>query len=593
MFKYVNTFNLFKYIKKKDWFFIIIAIGFIVVQVWLELKMPDYTKELTKIVQSGTNTMTEVWKNGGMMLLCAAGSMVSAIICSYFISQVASSFSMTLREELFKRITSFSNVEMNQFSTPSLITRTTNDVVQMQNFMAMGVQLLFKAPIMAIWAICKISATDVRWTLATIICVFIIVICVGILIALCLPRFKKIQRLTDELNDRTRENISGVRVVRAFNAEAYQTQKFENVNDTITKTNLFTSKAMGLLSPIMNVCMNGLMIAIYFIGAILINAITSNDFNNVVLERVNVIGNMTAFSQYAIQVVMAFMMLIMIFIILPRTIVSGNRIYEVLKTKPSITDGKQENSLEKEGGEVEFRNVSFSYNKDSLPTISNISFHVKKGETLAIIGATGSGKSTIIHLIPRFYDATSGEVLVNGINVLDYKVKDLRNLVAIASQKAALFKGTIKDNITYGSSTIDQERMDMALDIAKADFVKDLEQGVDSMVAQGGSNFSGGQKQRISIARAVYKNAPIIIFDDTFSALDYKTDMLVRKKIKENLKDTTVIIIAQRIGTIMNADKIVVLDEGKIVGMGTHEQLLQSCSIYQEIALSQLSKEEL
>lgn len=585
--------NLFKYIKKKDWFFIIIAIGFIVVQVWLELKMPDYTKELTKIVQSGTNTMTEVWKNGGMMLLCAAGSMVSAIICSYFISQVASSFSMTLREELFKRITSFSNVEMNQFSTPSLITRTTNDVVQMQNFMAMGVQLLFKAPIMAIWAICKISATDVRWTLATIICVFIIVICVGILIALCLPRFKKIQRLTDELNDRTRENISGVRVVRAFNAEAYQTQKFENVNDTITKTNLFTSKAMGLLSPIMNVCMNGLMIAIYFIGAILINAITSNDFNNVVLERVNVIGNMTAFSQYAIQVVMAFMMLIMIFIILPRTIVSGNRIYEVLKTKPSITDGKQENSLEKEGGEVEFRNVSFSYNKDSLPTISNISFHVKKGETLAIIGATGSGKSTIIHLIPRFYDATSGEVLVNGINVLDYKVKDLRNLVAIASQKAALFKGTIKDNITYGSSTIDQERMDMALDIAKADFVKDLEQGVDSMVAQGGSNFSGRQKQRISIARAVYKNAPIIIFDDTFSALDYKTDMLVRKKIKENLKDTTVIIIAQRIGTIMNADKIVVLDEGKIVGMGTHEQLLQSCSIYQEIALSQLSKEEL
>ena len=584
--------NLFKYIKKKDWFFIIIAIGFIVVQVWLELKMPDYTKELTKIVQSGTNTMTEVWKNGGMMLLCAAGSMVSAIICSYFISQVASSFSMTLREELFKRITSFSNVEMNQFSTPSLITRTTNDVVQMQNFMAMGVQLLFKAPIMAIWAICKISATDVRWTLATIICVFIIVICVGILIALCLPRFKKIQKLTDELNDRTRENISGVRVVRAFNAEAYQTQKFENVNDTITKTNLFTSKAMGLLSPIMNVCMNGLMIAIYFIGAILINAITSNDFNNVVLERVNVIGNMTAFSQYAIQVVMAFMMLIMIFIILPRTIVSGNRIYEVLKTKPSITDGKQENSLEKEGGEVEFRNVSFSYNKDSLPTISNISFHVKKGETLAIIGATGSGKSTIIHLIPRFYDATSGEVLVNGINVLDYKVKDLRNLVAIASQKAALFKGTIKDNITYGS-TIDQERMDMALDIAKADFVKDLEQGVDSMVAQGGSNFSGGQKQRISIARAVYKNAPIIIFDDTFSALDYKTDMLVRKKIKENLKDTTVIIIAQRIGTIMNADKIVVLDEGKIVGMGTHEQLLQSCSIYQEIALSQLSKEEL
>lgn len=327
---------------------------------------------------------------------------------------------------------------MNKFSTPSLITRTTNDVVQMQNFMAMGVQLLFKAPIMAIWAICKISATDVRWTLATIICVIIIVICVGILIALCLPRFKKIQRLTDELNDRTRENISGVRVVRAFNAETYQTQKFENVNNDITKTNLFTSKAMGLLSPIMNICMNGLMIAIYLIGAILINNVTSNNFSDIVLERVNVIGNMTAFSQYAIQVVMAFMMLIMIFIILPRTIVSGNRIYEVLKTKPSIIDGNQAKNLEKTNGEIEFRNVSFSYNKDSLPTISNISFKVNKGETLAIIGATGSGKSTIINLIPRFYDATSGEVLVNGINVLDYKVKDLRNLVAIASQKAAL-----------------------------------------------------------------------------------------------------------------------------------------------------------
>lgn len=308
----------------------------------------------------------------------------------------------------------------------------------MQNFMAMGVQLLFKAPIMAIWAICKISATDVRWTLATIICVIIIVICVGILIALCLPRFKKIQRLTDELNDRTRENISGVRVVRAFNAETYQTQKFENVNNDITKTNLFTSKAMGLLSPIMNICMNGLMIAIYLIGAILINNVTSNNFSDIVLERVNVIGNMTAFSQYAIQVVMAFMMLIMIFIILPRTIVSGNRIYEVLKTKPSIIDGNQAKNLEKTNGEIEFRNVSFSYNKDSLPTISNISFKVNKGETLAIIGATGSGKSTIINLIPRFYDATSGEVLVNGINVLDYKVKDLRNLVAIASQKAAL-----------------------------------------------------------------------------------------------------------------------------------------------------------
>ena len=585
--------HLFKYLKKKDWLLFLFSIGLIVLQVWLELKMPDYTKNLTTIVQNGTTNMNEVWKNGGLMLLCAAGSMIAAMICAILISKIASSFSMNLRNELFNKIIHFSNAEFNHFSTPSLITRTTNDVVQMQNFMAMGIQMLFKAPIMAIWAILKISSTDISWSVATIICVAIIVICVSILVILCLPRFKKIQKLTDELNDVTRENVSGVRVVRAFNAEKYQEEKFEKVNDKITKTNLFTSKAMGLLNPIMTICMNGLTIAIYWIGAILINKITiENGVDAMLNDRIAVISNMTAFTQYAMSVVMAFMMLIMIFIILPRTIVSGNRIYEVLKTKISIV-GKNEEVLCEQKGTIEFDNVSFSYLKNEKEAVSNLSFKVKKGETLAIIGATGSGKSTIVNLLSRFYDVTSGAIYVDGINVKDYNEKQLRDKISLAPQKAALFKGSIKENITYGSTIQEDDKIQQAIDIAQAGFIYSFENGIDSEVAQGGNNFSGGQKQRLSIARALYKNAEIIVFDDTFSALDYQTDMLVRKAIKQNLKDTTVIIIAQRIGTIMNADNILVLDEGKIVGYGKHEELLKSCRIYQEIALSQLSKEEL
>ena len=588
-------FSLFKYIKKRDWLIILLCVGLIVVQVWLELKMPDYTKALTTIVQTESANMSEVWKNGGLMLACAGGSLVSAIICSVLISKVASSFSKTLREKLFNKISSFSNTEITKFSTPSLITRTTNDVVQMQNFMAMGVQMIIKAPIMAVWAILKISSTNIKWTTAMIICIAIIIVTVAVLVSLCLPRFRKIQKLTDELNNVTRENVSGVRVVRAFNAEGYQEEKFQDVNNKITKTHLFTSRTMGLMMPVMTVVMNALMLVIYWIGAILINEIAfSGNVMQLIMERAALVGDMAAFTQYAMQVIMAFMMLIMIFVIMPRTIVSGKRIKEVLKTKPVIVDGKG-NVETNITGEIEFKNVCFSYHdeEEGEHTIENVSFKVEKGQTLAIIGATGSAKSTLINLIPRFYDVTSGEILVDGVNVKNYTEKELRSKVSVASQKAALFKGTIKENITFGSEEVNEEKIKKVLEISKADFVNELENGIESEVSQGGTNFSGGQKQRLSIARALYKNAEIIIFDDTFSALDYKTDMLVRKEIKENLKDKTIIIVAQRIGTIKNADKILVLDEGRLVCEGTHNQLLNSCEIYKEIALSQLSKEEL
>ena len=586
-------FSLFKNLKAKDWLLIGLSVCLIVVQVWLELKMPDYTAKLTTMIQSENAVMSEVWKNGGLMLACAGGSLVSAIICSILISKVASSFSMTLREKLFKKISDFSEAEMKKFSVPSLITRTTNDVMQVQNFMAMGVQLIFKAPIMAIWAICKISSTNIKWTVAVLISVLIIAICVGVLVGICLPKFKKIQKLTDDINNVTRENISGVRVVRAFNAENYQETKFENVNKAITKNNLFTSRAMGFMFPIMTIVMNGLSLAIYWIGAIIINDIALSGPASIT-ERITTIGNMTAFSQYAMQIVMSFMMLIMIFIILPRTLVSGKRISEVLKTESSIVS-KNNSSKSEISGEIEFKNVSFAYpdSREDEMALKDISFKVSKGQTLAIIGSTGSAKTTLINLIPRFYDVSKGEVLVNGVNVKDYNEKDLRKKISVASQKAVLFKGSIKDNITYGANYFDQEKLNKSITISHSKFIEKLEDGVNSEVAQGGTNFSGGQKQRISIARAVYKDAEIMIFDDTFSALDYKTDMQVRKAIKKHLSDKTIIIVAQRIGTIKDSDQILVLDEGKIVGKGTHSELLEKCKIYKEIALSQLSKEEL
>lgn len=582
--------KLFKYLKKIDYLFLIFVICLVVAQVYLDLKMPDYTSEITQLISKeqvspGSINMHDIWYNARHMLYCAGLSMACAMLCGFFTSRIAANFAKSLRVEIFKKVTSFSNTEMNKFSTPSLITRTTNDVVQMQNFMAMGVQILIKAPVLAIWAICKISSKSSSWTIATAIAVVFIVLCVGIIVFVTYPKFKQIQKLTDDLNDITRENISGVRVIRAFNAEDYQTKKFESTNDKVLKNNLFTSRSMGLMMPVMTICMNMLTLSIYWIGAYLIN-------DAALADRVSILGDMTAYTSYALQVVMAFMMLIVIFVILPRTIVSGGRIYEVLNTDLSIKDGNITNTDSSEGT-IEFKDVSFAYGDSDKMAISNISFKVNKGETLAIIGATGCGKSSIVNLIPRFYDVSSGEILVDGVNVKDYKEEVLRNKISIATQKAVLFKGDIKSNITYGAENIDENKMIESLKLAEANFVFDLEDGLNSLVAQGGTNFSGGQKQRLSIARSLYKDAEVLIFDDTFSALDYKTDMLVRKNIKENLNDKTVIIVAQRIGTIKNADNILVIDDGKIIARGKHEELLKTCDIYKEIALSQLSKEEL
>lgn len=580
--------KIFKNLKCRDVCFILICVVLVVTQVWLDLTMPDYTQKLTESVSAGDIDMGTVMKNGGMMLLCAVGSMAAAMMCGFFASQVAANFAKTARERLFGHILKFSNAEINKFSTPSLITRTTNDVVQLQMFIAMGMQMMIKAPVTAIWAIAKISTSSIEWTTAILVCVGIIVVTITTLVLLAYPKFKSIQKLTDNLNDVTRENISGVRVVRAFNAEKYQEKKFDVVNTAITKNHLFTSRIMGIMMPIMTMAMSGLTLAIYWIGAYLINKAE-------IIERAEIIGNMAAFTQYALQVVGAFMMLVMIFIIMPRTMVSAKRINEVLETKPSI-NYKNEKLVTSGQGKIEFKNVSFSYSDSGKPCLKNISLEIEPGETFAIIGATGTGKSTLINLIPRYYDVTDGEILIDGKNIKEYPEEQLERLVSVAPQKATLFSGDIKSNITYGCTEDikdDDERIKRSLDISKSDFVNSLKDGIHSKVAQGGTNYSGGQKQRLSIARAVFKNSPIIIFDDTFSALDYKTDMLVRKSLREQLSDTTVIIVAQRIGTIKNADKILVLNNGEIAGIGKHDELLENCPIYKEIALSQLSEKEL
>lgn len=578
--------KLFRYFKTKDWLSALLVLGLVVVQVWLELLMPEYTAKLTEEIVNGSPTMEAIWTNGGYMLLCALGSVVASIVCGFFVARIAANFAKTLRNEMFGKILTFSNEEMSSFSTPSLITRTTNDVVQLQMLIAMGLQVLVKAPVLAIWAICKISATSIEWTTATLIAVAVIVVLVVTLVLVCYPKFKEIQKLTDRLNDVTRENVSGVRVVRAFNAEAYQEAKFEAVNEKVTKNNLFTSRTMGLMMPVMNLCMNGLTLAIYWIGAILINQAD-------VLGRVALLGEMTAFTQYALQVVMAFIMIIVIVIMLPRSLVSAKRVSEVLETTPrisggTIAEGKGECAM------LELKNVSFSYADGEEATLSDVSFSVKRGETVALIGATGSGKSTLVNLIERGYDVTAGSILLDGVDVRAYTEEALHDKIAIAPQKAVLFKGNVRSNVAYGSrGEVSEERIQAALRVAQADFVYALESGLESEVAQGGTNFSGGQKQRLSIARAIYKDADLMIFDDTFSALDYRTDLLVRRGIKEYCAHSTVLIVAQRIGTIRNADQIIVLDEGKIVGKGKHKELLESCPTYRSIALSQLGKEEL
>lgn len=580
--------KLLKNMKSKDWCFAGFVLFLVIVQVWLELTMPDFTKKLTESVSAQTIQTGDVIRNGALMLLCAFASMLTAIFCGLFSALIAADFAKITRTKIFSHILTFSSKEINTLQTPSLITRTTNDIVQLQFVLAIGLPILFKAPILAVSAIAKISTKSIEWTAAVFVCVIIMGLTAGSLVAIAYPKFKQIQKLTDSLNDSARENISGVRVVRAFNAEKFQQKKFEKVNSDITKKHLFTSRLLGLMMPIMTLCLSGLTLAIYWIGAYLINKAE-------VPQRATIIGEMTAFSQYALQVVAAFIMLVAIFVILPRVMVSVRRLNEVFDTKPSI-EYKSEKVNTNETGTIEFKNVSFSYNDSAEPCLNNISFKINRGETFAIIGATGTGKSTLINLIPRYYDVTGGEILIDGVNIKEYPEEQLEKMISLAPQKAILFKGDIKSNITYGhieEISDEDDRIKKSIEIAQADFIYEKENGIHAEVAQGGTNYSGGQKQRLSIARAVFKNSEIMIFDDTFSALDYKTDMLVRKSIKDNLKDTTVIIVAQRIGTIKNADKILVLSDGNIAGLGKHSELLDNCPIYKEIALSQLSKEEL
>lgn len=582
--------KLFKNLKKEEWGLAALAMVFIVLQVWLDLTMPDYMADITRLIQTEGSTMGEILTAGGKMLACALGSLAAAVATAVCAANIATGFAATLREKLFHKVQSFSMEEIGHFSTASLITRSTNDVTQIQMLIVMGLQMLIKAPIMAVWAIGKISNKQWEWTLSTGVAVVVLLVVVGTCLMLVTPKFKKIQFLTDDLNRVTRENLTGLSVVRAYNAESYQEEKFGHANDALTSTNLFAQRTMAFMLPSIQLVMSGLTLAIYWIGAVLINGVGMAD-------KIQLFSDMMVFSQYAIQVVMSFMMLVMIFMILPRASVAANRIREVLDTEPSIEDGTRSEGKSGVEGEVEFKNVSFRYPDADGDVLQNISFTAKKGETVALIGATGCGKSTVINLIPRFYDTTEGEVLVDGVNVRDYTQKDLRNKIGYVSQKATLFTGTIRSNVAYGDNgkkPASEEEVNSAVAIAQAsEFVDGLEDGCDAYVAQGGANFSGGQKQRLSIARAIARKPEILIFDDSFSALDYKTDRILRQTLAKECKDSTRIIVAQRIGTIRDADRIIVLEDGKIAGMGRHEELMQNCGVYQQIALSQLSKEEL
>ena len=580
--------KLLKELNKKDWFFAFISFILIIVQVWLELKMPDYMSEITKLVQTKGVLMSDILTQGGYMLLCAFASLVSAIIVGYLISNIAASFSMRTRKSLFEKVENLSMEEVKNFQASSLITRTTNDITQIQMFIAMGLQLLIKSPITAVWAVTKILGKNLTWSMITAIAVVILLVTILVLMIIVMPRFKIVQNLIDKINGVTRENLTGIRVVRAFNAEKYQEDKFEKVNNDLTKNQLFNQKAFSVMQPVMYLVMYFLTLSIYFIGAGLIESANMAD-------KISLFGDMVVFSSYAMQVIMSFLMLAMIFMMLPRANVSAKRVNEVLDTVISVKDGK--GAKAKEVGTVEFKNVSFKYPDAEEYLLEDISFKAKKGETIAFIGSTGSGKSTLINLIPRFYDATKGEVLVDGVNVKEYKLKDLYNKLGYIPQRAVMFNGTVSSNIAYGENgkgEITKEKIKDAVKVAQAEeFVSKMENTYDAHIAQGGTNVSGGQKQRLSIARAIARDPEIYIFDDSFSALDYKTDSVLRKELKKYTKDATILIVAQRIGTIMNADKIIVLDNGKCAGIGTHKELLKTCDVYKEIALSQLSKEEL
>ena len=582
--------KLFKNLKKKDVMLILISFIFIITQVWLDLKMPDYMSAITRLVQTEGSKMSEILKNGGYMLLCAFGSLIFAIIVGYLSSSVSANFSMNVRKKLFDKIENLGIHEIKQFSTSSLITRTTNDITQIQMFISMGMQLLIKAPITAIWAITKILNKSWQWSALTALAIVILIAVILVILFMVLPRFKLVQKLIDKLNNNVRDNITGIRVVRAFNAENYQEDKFEETNETLTKTQLFNQKTFAFMQPVMYLVMYFLSLGIYLIGAYLIKGAMMS-------ENLTIFSDMVVFSSYSMQIIMSFLMLAMIFMMLPRAQVSATRINEVLDTDLSIKDGDFDGTNTKEVGTVEFKNVSFKYPDADEYLLKNISFKANKGETIAFIGLTGSGKSTLINLIPRFYDATDGEVLVDGVNVRDYTQDGLRNKLGYVSQKAIMFDDTINNNISYGENgknEITKEKIIEAIEVAQGtEFVDRMPDKYDSHIAQGGTNISGGQKQRLSIARAIARDPEIYIFDDTFSALDYKTDATLRKELKKYTKNSTNLIVAQRIGTILNADKIIVLDNGNCVEIGTHKELLKNCEVYKQIALSQLSKEEL
>ena len=586
-------FRLLKHLKKREWLFALCAVAFIVAQVWLDLKMPDYMNTITQIAQGGINAetgvqyeMSDIWANGGYMLLCAIGSMICSIITSFFVVNIAADFSARLRESLYTKVQGFSMSEINKFSTASLITRSTNDVQQVQMLITMGLQMIIKAPITAVWAITKIAGKEWQWSLAVAIAVVILLAGIITIMLLVTKKFKKMQILTDNLNQVTRENLSGIRVVRAYNAEGFQQNKFEGVNEDFTSTNLFTGRVMAFMNPLMSLVMNGISLAIYWIGAYLINAAS-------MMEFAGLFGDMVVFMSYGMQIISSFMMLAMMFMIAPRSLVSARRINEVLETKELIEEGKGVGKTV-ETGTVEFKNVYFRYPDGNENVLSDISFKVKKGDTVAFIGATGCGKSSVVNLVSRFYDVTGGEVLVDGHNVREYRKNELAKKIGYVSQKAVLFSGDIRSNIDFGDNNADEATIEKAIDIAQStSFVEAQQGGIDGRVAQNGTNFSGGQKQRLSIARAVAREAEIYIFDDTFSALDYKTDRELRQALKDEMQDATCLIVAQRIGTIMDADLILVLENGRVVGQGTHKELLENCPAYQEIARSQLSEEEL
>ncbi len=582
-------FKLLKKVDKKSVGLFFVCIIFIVAQVYLDLKIPDYMSQITRLVETEGSKMADILENGAMMVLCALGSLATAVVVGYVVSLIAASFSKTVRKSLFTKVESFSTNEIKKFSTASLITRATNDVTQVQMFLAMGMQLLIKSPIMAIWAVLKILNKGLEWSILTACSVAFLITVIIILMIIVLPRFKIVQKLIDNINDLTREHLTGIRVVKAFNAEKYQEEKFQKANNDLASNQLFNQSVMSIMGPVMNIVMYGLTLGIYFIGAILLN-------KALMMDKLTIFGNMVVFSSYAMQVVMSFVMLVMIFIMLPRASVSAKRINEVLDEELTIIGGNVKENKNNIHGQVEFKNVSFKYPDADAPMLKNISFKVEAGQTLAIIGSTGCGKTTLIQLIPRLFDATEGQILINGIDVKDYDLEYLHNLIGYVPQKAVMFSGSVNYNVSFGKSKkpINEEKIKEAVKVAQAkDFVEKMPDEYDAHISQGGTNVSGGQKQRLAIARAIARDPEIYIFDDSFSALDYKTDAILRKKLKEYTQNATNIIVAQRIGTIIHADKILVLEDGVCVGEGTHQELMKTCDVYKEIALSQVTKEEL